>query len=593
MKMKRKLFILLIASAVIFQPIFVMADIGSAKNYLNEQPQDAWITQALIAAGETGFPMDHLTNVSGTLATDYAKTVLALAAANKNPENFSSVDYVAKLKSYYNSNQMGDANLLNDDIWSILALASIKEINSAEALGAKNYLLAHQNSDGGWGYAVGGLSDTNDTAAAIMALVEAGVDINNQTISKGANYLKSAQNSDGGFGYMIGSESDSGSDSWVMSAIYKINENPENWIKNNNNPVSHLMSLQDTDGGFWWIKPGTGDFNNKAMTAFAVIALSGKSFPVGYYGKSNSGKVHLRIEGEANTICDTYADGKTALDVVKNAAESCNYFYTIQDTAYGPYLSKINSEEAAGMSGWMYFVDNKSPSVGAADYNLKEGEEVLWYYGEWGWQPLKLSVDTDSPEAEQNITATVEYNKDGKWTFLEGAKIKGDGNQEYTTDSAGHAVIKLPVGIYDLYAVKTGFVRSDKITIKSGSGALKSIGLVAEVDQGKKGGIAGEAIIFNISKSRLDFAKIKPGGSMEQKLNISNSGTVNLSINASLSGDQLFKENLKINNKIWPDFKTDLKIDENKEIKSVLSIPADYLGSGIKTGELTLWAQAL
>lgn len=587
----KKFFIPLIAAMLVLQPLFVMADIGGAKTYLKAQTQDAWTTQALIAAGESGVPVNHLTNVSGNLATDYAKTILALAAAGKNPANFSSVDYVAKLKTYCSGGQMGDASLLNDDAWSILALASVGEINGAEAIGAKNFLAAHQNSDGGWSYAAGGASDTNDTAAAIMALIEAGVNPGDQSIAKAVDYLKSAQNGDGGFGYSAGAVSDSGSDSWVISAIYKLGQNPDNWKKNNISPKEHLQTLQDADGGFWWVKPKEGAFNNKAMTSFAVIALAGKSFPVGYYQNSETGKYHIRIEGSADTICDAYADGETALDVIKNAVAECNYTYNIQDTAYGPYLNKINGEEAAGMSGWMYFVNYESPPVGAADYQLKKGDEVLWYYGEWGWQPLKLSVSDKNPEANQSITASAQYYNNGSWKPLAGAKIKG-GGKEYAADNSGQAEMKLQAGIYGLYAEKTGYVRSNGIEMKSGGGAIKNISLAVEVEQGEKGKVAGEAIIFNVKESKLDYAKLKPGNSSEQKITVSNNGTVDLKISASVSGDQLFKDNLKLDSEKWTEYETDLNTDKTKEIVSALAIPADYIGSGVKTGELVLWGQA-
>ncbi len=281
MKRKKIFLTALLLPAMLFQSAVINADISKSVIYLESQPQDPWITQALIAVGVNNPPTSHLTQVSGNLATDYAKTILALASAGENPKTFGNIDYVQKLKTYFNNNQMGDAGLINDDMWSILALSSVKEINSAEIAAAKNFILFNQNTDGGWGYAVGGDSDTNDTATAIMALIETGVNASNSVIVNAVSYLHSAQNADGGFSWLIGGDSDSGSDAWVISALYKIGQNPALWDKNGNNPIAHLESLEDIDGGFWWVKPGTSDFNNKAMTAYAVIALAGKSFPLG------------------------------------------------------------------------------------------------------------------------------------------------------------------------------------------------------------------------------------------------------------------------------------------------------------------------
>src|SRR3989344_8205591 len=264
----KKIISLICGLVVVFSPIFVLADTQTAVNYLKSKAPDAWITMALAAAGENNIPIDHLKQVSGNLATDYAKAILALAAVNQNPETFGNVNYVDQLKTYFAQNQFGSSNLLNDDFWSILALASVNQKNISEVNNAKDFILANQNPDGGFSYAVGGESDTNDTAAAVMALVEAGLAPTHQAITNALDYLKIAQNADGGFGYQAGNDSDSGSDAWVISAIIKVNQDPNRWLKEGKNPVEHLLTLQDPDGGFWWVKPGTSEWNNKTMTAF-------------------------------------------------------------------------------------------------------------------------------------------------------------------------------------------------------------------------------------------------------------------------------------------------------------------------------------
>ena len=598
--MRTKQFLIgLVALAMAFQPVFVIAGVPEAVVYLQTQAQDPWITQALVAAGATNVSTDHLTSVSGTLATDYAKVILALAAVGENPRTFGNIDYVAKLKNYYTNNQMGDEGLLNDDMWSILALASVGEVNSSEVIGAKNYLLANQNTDGGWGYSVVAGSDTNDTAAAIMALVESGVSAMDSVIINAVNYLESSQNDDGGFPYdpvsPWGTDSDSGSDAWVISALYKIGQDPTDWKKGDDNkdPISHLESLQDSDGGFWWFEPGTSEWNNKAMTPYAVIALTGKSFPVGYY-TTTSGAYHLRIEGQSNSICDTYIDGSTALEVLENAAEACGYTYIIEDTAYGPYLSQINNDAAEGTAGWMYFVNYESPPVGAGDYVLSAGDEILWYYGEWGWQPTRLSVIENNLETSQSIAITVEYFNGLAWLALEGAAIKG-AEQNYTTNVSGQATTVLPDGHYVLFAQKDGFVRSNQEEIFVGAGVSQSVGLIVEIDQSGSSdgtGVAGESIIFEVTPGQLNFGKIKPGNTVFQALNISNSGTVDLEVAASMNGDAVFKENMKLDSQLWSNYGSALASNESKDVEASLSIPASYLDSGIKTGELILWAKA-
>ena len=181
--------------------------------------------------------------------------------------------------------QLGDPSLLNDDIWGVLALLSAGVPASDSVIqNSQAFLLKNQNADGGWAWDVGGVSDTNDTAAAIMALLEFGMTKSDNAIQLARQYLKEAQNLDGGFPYdpksPFGTDSDANSDSWVMMAVQKLGENTEEWTKSPENPVEHLLSLQDEDGGFWWVTPGTSEWNNKGATADAVVALSGKSFPI-------------------------------------------------------------------------------------------------------------------------------------------------------------------------------------------------------------------------------------------------------------------------------------------------------------------------
>ncbi|MCK5510480.1 DUF4430 domain-containing protein [Candidatus Parcubacteria bacterium] len=593
--MKKKnlsVIMLLIFMIFLLRPVFSIAGVDDAITYLKAQAQDSWITQALAAAGETTIANDHLKSVSGTLATDYAKAILAVATIGEDPAAFGNIDYVAKLKTYYANNQMGDDGLINDDMWSILALASIGEGASNEALKAKDFILDNQNADGGWGYSVGGDSDTNDTAAAIISLLEAGVSETDAVIINAVSFLRSVQNADGGFGWTQGSNSDSGSDAWVICALNKLSVQPASWEKNGHNPVSHLESLQDTDGGYWWVAPGASDYNNKAMTTYAVIALSGKSFPVAYYlGDSlpAPGEYRLRVEGELSAICDISIYGDNALDLLINAADECAYTYNIEDTSYGPYLNQINNEAAEGMNGWLYFVNSVSPTVGSADYDLSEGDEVLFYYGEWGWSPVRLVIDKEIIDSGQSVNAAAEYFQDSQWKALEGAVIKG-GSENYIADSAGTVIITLPDGFYSLYAEKDGFVRSNTEDLTVGDGIAQNISMTIEIEQGAIPNVASESLIFEVSPGQLDFGKTQPGQASVQTVILSNSGTVSLDITALVNGDQVFIDNTKINNNPWNQYQENLEGSANKETEVNVAIPENYTGSGVKIGELIFWA---
>jgi len=552
-------------------------EIQKAIQYLKTQTTDPWITMAQVSAGETDLDLNYLKTVAGNLATDYEKTILALTAAGKDPRTFGNIDFIAQLKGFYQSGQIGSSDLLNDDFWGILALVSSGENLSDPVIqGAKNFILTNQNSDGGWGYAKEGSSDTNDTAVAIMALLEAENKPDDLAITKAIDYLKSSQNNDGGFPYLPGGESDSGSDSWVISAIYKLGQNPEDWQKDGHNPIEHLKSLQRTDGSFKWV--ASEDKGYPVLTAYAVIALTENYYPINRLH-------HLRIEGENNNICNANVKAKTALDIVQNGAEICGYTYFIEQSSLGLYLKKINNEEAYGLLGWLYFVNWQTPMIGAADYTLEPGDEVLWYFGEWGWKPTKLSLVSQRVDPGNNLEAKVEYFENSLWKPLAGATIHVD-SQTFITDSAGVANLIINTsGIYQVFAQMSGYVRSNQISLSVGEGINQNVDLKVEIIAPVTPEIA-----FTLSKNQIDFGKLTPGAQTSNQILLTNTGSSPLYFEGIVNGDQIFKENITLDNLDWPDFSTIINTGSGKNVLVGLTIPSNWTSFGVKEGDLTFWA---
>lgn len=598
--------LIILNSALIANTLRAAPEVNTAAvAYLKTQPQDAWITMALAATSESDIPTSHLTSVSGDaiLVTDYAKAILALAAIGKNPATFGNTDYVKQLKTFYNNNQFGNTGLINDDIWSILALASISQAGSSEAINAKNFIIANQNSDGGWGHIAGGSSDTNDTASAIMALLETGLTSSDTIIANAINYLKSAQNGDAGFPYdpnsSWGTDSDSNSDAWVIAAIYKLGQNPATWTKSGGNPISHLKSLQDDDGGFWWVKPGTSDYNNKASTAHAVIALNGKSHPLNkiILAPPTAEKFAFRIEGSKNTICEGETQGPTALDIVKNAATLCGFTYEIIEYSLGPYLKKINDDQASGAAGWLYFVNNAKASTGAGSYTLKSGDKVIWCFGEDTWELTQLSLPKTEIATGESTEAIVTF-LNTTWQALEGAVLKA-GEQQFTTDAQGKVSLTLADGYYKVYAEKNGYIRSNSFNLKIGGAERKDLGLRVNITQGSSNPQPGngspkneeDALSFSVDVENIDFGDMAPGQSKTQNITITNNGSSNLHIEPEIAGASVFQDNLFIAQKYWTNFKLDLIQAGNKQLGVSLGIPSSYSGgTGEKQGTLTFWA---
>ncbi len=560
---------------------------NSTINYLKAQTPDPWQSMALAASGETDLDLNHLKEVSGNLATDYEKTILALTANGENPRTFGNIDFIDRLKSFYQDSQIGSPDLLNDDFWGILALVSAGENPSGQIIqDSQNFILTKQNFDGGWGYASSSQSDTNDTAVAIMALLEAGIKADDPIIAKAVDYLKISQNNDGGFSYVPGGESDSGSDSWIISAIYKLGQNPYDWQKNSQNPIDHLKSLQRPDGSFKWIV--SEDKGYPILTSYAVIALTQNYYPVS--------RLHrLRIEGKDNQICDVKVKANTALDIIKNGAKVCGYTYLVEETAWGLYLKKINNEEAHDLIGWLYFVNYETPMIGAADYILKPGDEVLWYFGDWGWKPAKLTLASQKVDPDSHLEAKVEYFEDSIWKPLAEALIHVN-DQNFTTNNDGKAdlVIHNP-GAYRVYAEKSDYIRTNQVNLLVGEGISQNVGLKVEIIQPNPPGfvfLPAPQIAFTIDKGQIDFGRLSPGTQASDQLLIQTTGNVETYLEGIVSGDQIFQENIILNGIDWPEFSVIINSSSSKNIVVGLIVPADWTGVGVKEGSLTFWAIA-
>ena len=127
-----------------------------------------------------------------------------------------------------------------------------------------------------------------------------------------------AQNQDGGFTYdptsSFGTASDSSSTAWVVWALNSLKIDPTSWNKAENNPISYLESNQSSAGFFKYQAGSPEDTFSAVTTAYAVIALAGKTLPV-KLSSSPAQTFAFRIEGKNETVCEGRAFGPTALDI--------------------------------------------------------------------------------------------------------------------------------------------------------------------------------------------------------------------------------------------------------------------------------------
>lgn len=281
--------------------------ITDALNYLRDaQDNDgsiggfatsAWVTMAIVAAGEdphdwrkTGGNssiVDYLRNNSNQVewdkATDIERSILAIVATCEDPADFGGEDYIGALKALYDGNQIGYPDTVNDDFWGILALRAAGEpLNSPIIVNVSAFIIANQHTDGGWSLSTSPLmtSDVDNTAAAIMALIAAGLPPGNESIEAGLDYIAANQEESGGFSSGW-DPANRDSTAWAIGAIKAAGQDPvgNDWdTSSGNTSVDFLLSLRAIDGSF---KYSVGDAKNPEWgTAYAIPALLGIPYPI-------------------------------------------------------------------------------------------------------------------------------------------------------------------------------------------------------------------------------------------------------------------------------------------------------------------------
>jgi len=455
-----------------------------------------WAVMAIAAAGEDPHNWrvgegpsigEYLIANRGMLdlgkASDVERFILSMTAADEDSRDINGTDYVEILKKHFVNGQIGDEEWLFDDFWGVLALVSSGQgANSTVIHETVEFIKEHQNSNGGWGWAVGAGNDVDDTAAAIMSVISADEESSTEVVKKALQYLRNSQQPDGGFpSWGI---TNSASDSWAIGAICSSGQDPAEWQMNGTSVIDHLLNLQNADGSFNWTKSDSLWVNRALMTSYVIVALCLRQYPV------NGLPIYIRIEGSQATIWrrkvfvaasiiiddqgqEHYFTEPIVLGALDKAAEVGGFNYKVKQTAWGLYLYSVAGEEAIGTKGWMYRVDYVMPWVGmgAFVWNVTSPpspphKELLLYYGEWTDLPLKITTDKTEVYVGNNVTVLVTYfnDTDGQWYPLEGAIVHFLGRQ-FITNATGYTIVTVP---YDppMWVEKECFIRSDIIEIR-------------------------------------------------------------------------------------------------------------------------------
>lgn len=144
--------------------------------------------------------------------------------------------------------------------------------------------------------------------------------------------------------------------------------------------------------------------------------------------------------------------------------------YDFQDYGWGLYIAMIGGDrefDHRSTSGWMYRVNNVLPNIGCQGRPIKNGDEILWYFGAYGFDTLVTEMKTSATNVKvgQPVTVTLNGIKNDINTWKEfrepakGATIYANnspltiGGKKFITDDNGKATIKFDKpGAYKLSA---------------------------------------------------------------------------------------------------------------------------------------------
>jgi hypothetical protein len=193
--------------------------------------------------------------------------ILGVVAMGKDPTSFGGRNLVRALRSHINgSGRIGP--FANSTYWGVLALRAARSTIPARSI---SYILGLPLASGGFGYSAGSAPDSNDTAAAVMALRAGRVPCNRRVMTDAYTYMHSLQRSDHGYALTSSAGSDSQSTSWVVQSRIKCG-------LSNTRALAYLAARHRANGSYAY---AAGNYQTPAwVTAQVLPAVHGKAYPI-------------------------------------------------------------------------------------------------------------------------------------------------------------------------------------------------------------------------------------------------------------------------------------------------------------------------
>ena len=153
----------------------------------------------------------------------------------------------------------------------------------------------------------------------------------------------------------------------------------------------------------------------KILALLLVLTIATAALPMAVFaGAQHQMTVTLRIEGIAqnyyyDTLTIQYSSANlTVQDLIIYADNNSDAITVVGATGSSPYITDINGDVAGSMggySGWLYTVNGEEPPVGVNAYNLKEGDSVVFYYGD----PYGVGMQYPVPDVSDIANGVIRF----------------------------------------------------------------------------------------------------------------------------------------------------------------------------------------
>lgn len=337
---------LFIAEQHTLVPVFILIELNTTKRHDILNALVAWLKTRVLSDG-SWFRVNYITALS----------VLALIEYNKNIGPDPDIPhYIENGIKWLNTTQNPDGGCreaVNLNVWdtalSIIALTEVNRDNKVTNAvhKAAQWLVEHQNDDGGWAFS--GMtdstlpSDADDSALATLAIMRANLssDSSKNAIHRGIQWLKQNQGNDGSWSTYQPGQGDVGCVSITSHAIEALlaDGNNDNAIERGINWLRASIHKEGHWDDLWLAKRTYG-------TACALVALI----------KTGYGDVPEIAQGVHWLEQTQNPDGGWGEDMFGNPTES-----TVEQTAWCTYaLLLVNTENPAAQKGIAYLLEQQS-----------------------------------------------------------------------------------------------------------------------------------------------------------------------------------------------------------------------------------------